>query len=537
MGMKTAILGCLSGIEYDHDKFSSFGFVKRVDLLMKKGHEFLVGDGTWGFDKDIQDYLKKSQYDSVSVFVSGSKRGRHYNAGKWKEIFFSVNGSSHLARKLERIFGIVEAADQGIVVWNGESNENWIAILYLIAMGKKCDFYLVKDERWVSVDSILDIQPYSGDALDPYSEVGGILYEIGFSEEMCEFLASPSRLSVWQLIDAIYLAPIPIWKKRKILSNILEYRNIKNELYEAIKEEMDEGCSFEKIKKRIRRIADYSEEESVWTYLMDTISEIVDAQKALTYHNAFGDIEAIFYLFDMWYDTDVFFEKKYDLGAFLSYSKVLEYVKNEEKEDGVDEESYYLTELWVYNVDSKSMEKQYEYYIYKDEICWFDKMESRIDSESGNTYYCKKKPFSRQNHMRDYNLDGVLTPYKTGDIVRIDCRPFAPPFNALVLEARDQYDSCFPNIVFKRPHTEEWVLEPLKSNRFCKDLEWTSYIPMLPSVYRVRTVTDDEVKEEDELMRLCDSLAGDVSKAARIWERWEETVYSFEQIMRIFDET
>jgi hypothetical protein len=91
----------------------------------------------------------------------------------------------------------------------------------------------------------------------------------------------------------------------------------------------------------------------------------------------------------------------------------------------------------------------------------------------------------------------------------------------MILEARNQWDCCFPNIVFRYPGTNEWSLTPLKHRRLYKDIGWNTYEPMLSPLYRLRRVKKEELTEEDDcLLELSEMLSGSEERAAKVWERW-----------------
>ncbi len=146
-------------------------------------------------------------------------------------------------------------------------------------------------------------------------------------------------------------------------------------------------------------------------------------------------------------------------------------------------------------------------------------------------------PESRQFSSGGLDLD-LPTPYKTGNIVLIDCRPFGPPFHAMILESRDQWDCCFPNIVFRVPYTDKWRMTPLKHKFIFKHAELSSYVPMLSPLYRIRRVRREEITEEDDrLLMLSAALSGEESGAAAVWEAWEKSPdgdKDFEEVASFF---
>ena len=67
---------------------------------------------------------------------------------------------------------------------------------------------------------------------------------------------------------------------------------------------------------------------------------------------------------------------------FDTFKKAIECIKREEKyeQDGVEDdgdeenlnEDWWKIEAWYCDVFDKDYEHTYNYYIYKDEVCWFE---------------------------------------------------------------------------------------------------------------------------------------------------------------------
>jgi hypothetical protein len=236
--------------------------------------------------------------------------------------------------------------------------------------------------------------------------------------------------------------------------------------------------------------------------------------------------EKVLYLFDEWYDTDVYMKKSEPIGMFADMDSVNDYI------DQAEGDGYFRLELWEREC---AFIHSYDYYIYERDVCWFEKMKA-IRSESGNVEYL---PESRKYFTGDFDLD-IPTPYRTGDMILIDCRPFALPFHAIVVEGLRQYDCCQPQILFCTPFTEdEWRVEALKHRRFCKDIEWGEYRPELSPMYRLRTLSDDEIEEADNLLfKARECFAGDNGRGESFWNLWYETepvdVKNAKQVEEIF---
>ena len=240
------------------------------------------------------------------------------------------------------------------------------------------------------------------------------------------------------------------------------------------------------------------------------------------------------YLFEEWYDADDLMEKSCPCGLFATPEAVEQYIRNEESDGESDEESddiWYRLESWnVCDTDWKNPMYEY-YYNSKGQVCWFKKLIPK-KQEHGNTYYTHS---NRQ--FTDGNLDlDISTPYRPGDIVLIDCSPFGPPFHAMILEARDQWDHCFPNIVFRIPFSSKWRLTPLKHKRFYIGESGLNYEPILSPLYRIRKVKEKELtKEDDRLLELSSILSGSEEKAEIIWNNWSSDEVNWKMVKRIFN--
>lgn len=343
--------------------------------------------------------------------------------------------------------------------------------------------------------------------------ISELLERCGFSEEMIGHLAGGEHISRYDLIDIVCQAPIELDDKLDLL--------------------LDLG-----------KKTDHTDERLV-VEITNAIVELQEAKAAIEACK-FKESHQRLYLFSEWYDTDSFVEKSYGVGLFRTEEEVknninCEYYSEDETDEGIekelgieddteaenDGELWSRAELWDL-LDSKWEYSRFDYYFMGDKICWFEKLYPEIQ-ENGNIYYTSwgDRDFRRQNkrsRRRFMSGDGDLnlsTPYKPGDIVNIDCRPFGPPFHAMILEGRDQWDCCFPTIVFKVPYTNKWRLTSLKHKRFYYDAEINAYEPMLSPLFRIRKVKEAELTDDDmELKQLSELIEGSEGKASAIWEAW-----------------
>lgn len=327
-----------------------------------------------------------------------------------------------------------------------------------------------------------------------------LLKRCGMSEQMTEHLMSSGGISEWTFNDIICGAPISLEEKMKLIS---EYMDI------------------------------YRTDGGV---LSDTYEEMEEALAAL---NRLSDREngsGMLYLFAEWYDTDVFIEKSSPAGMFSSVESALEYIKNEdrmEQEDAAGDEDdrtgdWYRLELWIKN-SAGYMEQKYEYYIVNGHICWFNEMKV-VAQDHGNKYYLPKKT-KYSCGMTDLNLS---TPFCCGDIVRIDCRPFGPLFDAMILEDHDQFDCCLPTILFNVPYTELWRCSSLVHRDLFYDAECRCYRPLLSPLYRLRILNKTELEKVDaRLLKLKELLGKDSDKGMIIWANLDPDDMTYERMMEV----
>ncbi|MFW6159504.1 MAG: hypothetical protein ACOC8E_09115 [Planctomycetota bacterium] len=108
---------------------------EHADRLIEEGETILVGDAN-GADKAMQEYLARKGYDRVLVFCTGG-RCRN-NVGRWKTVHVEPGaearkGFRYYARKDRRMS---EEAEQGLVMWDGESKGTLNNLLNLLEQGK-----------------------------------------------------------------------------------------------------------------------------------------------------------------------------------------------------------------------------------------------------------------------------------------------------------------------------------------------------------------------------------------------------------------
>lgn len=481
-------------------------FWEEFNSLLRNGDEILLGDS--GFDHRVYGRCRVRQYENVSVMRLGDIE-RFYPIARIKYAFPTY-------------VKMLEKCDRMIAVWDGVSEEVFINMLMLLALNKQCRMFYLPSGTSVEIQSTDDLKPYVKEC-ERWSKEDAreVLRKCGFSEEMISYNIENCEFGERIIAEIICKAPVSLKAKYDMLQKF-HINGINYDIFVKTTELLETGACFEMVKQTVcDTIGDFGMR----------FDECCAALSSAKYNleipgmGLFGEAY-VYCLFDEWYDPDVFIVKSVHVGAFDSLKAVMKYIKLEEQseKDWYDEDSeedeypfanWYRLEVWdVY--DRKMNNPRYDYYIYNGEVCWFEKL-CPVRERNGYKYYS-----ARNNHpeflggLRDLNIP---TPYKPGDIVNIDCRPFGPPFHAMITEAHNQYDCCMPQILFKMAYTDKWRLEALKHKRFYKDAELTSYEPALSPMYRIRLLKEDELKKDDELLiKISKELNGDEEKARAFWK-------------------
>lgn len=485
-------------------KYSQFPdeFLKELNFLMFAGDEILLGDTD--FDHRVYGRFTNKQYKNVSVMKEEPVRKRRH----FVRMESMLNSFVSMSKKCDRM----------IAVWDGESPDAFVNILLILALHKKCRMYFLPLDKCVEISSVEDIIPYVPErqwwTKDDIEEV---LRTCCFEDQMVTYLLenlkSPSAAEYF-VTEIIGRAPIPIKKKRELMENLLKKNNLNFETFTKVSELIRTDADIELVNQTIKDTYDL-----FGPNLSNYISAIHRAENAMK--------NSMYYLFSEWYDLDVYFEKSYPIGLFDSFKKTMECIKREEwyervgAEEDEDEdnlnEDWYRIEAWYSDVFDKEYEHTYNFYVYKDEVCWFEELHPETMDYGVKSYIPVNNDFF--GDISDLELS---TPFKCGDIVRIDCRPFGPPFNALVIEGRHQYDGCFPQVLFNIPYTDNWALTSLKYKRFYKDAEVTHYCPHLSPLYRLRSAKPEELnKTDDLLLKIRRELKGDENKGSTFWGAWQ----------------
>jgi len=221
-------------------------------------------------------------------------------------------------------------------------------------------------------------------------------------------------------------------------------------------------------------------------------------------NTALGELELnegeLFYMKKAWFDESVKSPKYYGNAPFLSLEKAM---KSIFESDGDYEYQWFMLEKWT--VEENDLLHKYTYYVWNGNV---------VDFEHGDDFFFTGYRFNR---IKDLNLP---VPFKPGDIVNIDCTPFAPQKHAIITEVGDNKDcSCFKALY--KIANDRWGIGALKqySTLFAG---W--YPPMSP-LYRMEKYEGELSRDEEKVFRKAkEYLKGSDSRGRRLHKKFEDHI-------------
>lgn len=130
---------------------------RRIDTMIEKGFTILVGDAN-GADKAVQQYLEETGYRNVIVHCMAANCRN--NVGDWpiREIA-APEGARGFAYYATKDQAMVDDADYGLMLWDGESKGTLNSVINMIGLGQPVVVYFAPKRMFQNLRS-------SGDVLD-----------------------------------------------------------------------------------------------------------------------------------------------------------------------------------------------------------------------------------------------------------------------------------------------------------------------------------------------------------------------------------
>lgn len=122
----------------------------RIDNVLAKRFTVLVGDAN-GMDRAVQKHLLKLRYERVIVYCMES--GCRNNEGNWETREIHAPGAKRrdFAFFSSKDRAMAEAADYGLMLWDGESRGTLTNIIDLVRRGKPVVVYLAPEKTFITI--------------------------------------------------------------------------------------------------------------------------------------------------------------------------------------------------------------------------------------------------------------------------------------------------------------------------------------------------------------------------------------------------
>lgn len=189
---------------------------------------------------------------------------------------------------------------------------------------------------------------------------------------------------------------------------------------------------------------------------------------------------------------------------FYDFDAAVRYIGEQQKECGDPDDPNYLSHsIDKYISGENGIMVEYCQWILNlsGEIWYFDYGNSKFEPEDWE-------------ELLDYGGNGLYlpVPFKPGDIVMADCRPFAKEKRVVILEIGDD-DCCGLQCLFMRPNGKMSV-GAFKHNSFLRGLDENSHISGL---YRVALWTLELPEEEAPLAAISAAVKANTALGSDIW--------------------
>lgn len=130
--------------------------IQSIETIESKNFTVLVGDAP-GVDALVQDKLARDGYKNVLVYTV-CKKPRNCLSDHFHIVNVPVDHGikSQRKRQEEKDRCMTEAADYGLVLWNGKSRGSFNNIIRCIQLGKTAKVYLAPEDRFLDKTEITE---------------------------------------------------------------------------------------------------------------------------------------------------------------------------------------------------------------------------------------------------------------------------------------------------------------------------------------------------------------------------------------------
>ena len=127
----------------------------RIDTMIEKGFTILVGDAN-GADKAVQRYLADKEYRNVTVHCMTANCRNNVGGWPMQEIA-APPGARGFAYYSVKDQAMVDAAEYGLMLWDGESKGTLNSVINMIRQNKPVVVYLAPKKKFRNLRSADDV--------------------------------------------------------------------------------------------------------------------------------------------------------------------------------------------------------------------------------------------------------------------------------------------------------------------------------------------------------------------------------------------
>ncbi len=133
---------------------------RRIDNIIDKELTVIIGDAN-GADKAVQQYMSKRHYQNVIVFCM--EGGCRNNIGRWptRVIVAACPERKDFAYFSTKDRAMVEEADYGLMLWDGNSRGTLTSLVDLVRKGKPVVVYISADKTFYTLRQSADLAAMS----------------------------------------------------------------------------------------------------------------------------------------------------------------------------------------------------------------------------------------------------------------------------------------------------------------------------------------------------------------------------------------
>lgn len=149
------------------------------------------------------------------------------------------------------------------------------------------------------------------------------------------------------------------------------------------------------------------------------------------------------------------YDEQFECAPFRSYRAVQKYL-SETFDEGGEENIWYTLEKWLpSSEETLGLTEVSEFAFIGKEPCFYKNLRYFYDEEfrkKNRRQLLPENDFTLFSSGNDLNLP---TPFRAGDILHVDCRPFAPKTSVTVTDNHSELDCCNPQCEYENENGEK----------------------------------------------------------------------------------